>query len=170
MQPKRSAVFNAIFGTITNYIKANYQNYPGVPEFATFSKAYRPYTKVSSDQQPSFFLALGPQKPNQQQTPGKSELEMVFYALFFLSLDPLQENPSAVEILLNTLDMVDDALYNNGRPQSLATANGGVPLVYNCWIDRRNGNIEIRQPIALPQAAIIIPITTISGTRLNGLG
>jgi len=52
----------------------------------------------------------------------------------------------------------------------LAAANGGVPLVYNCWVDRRNGNIELRQPIALTQAAIIIPITTISGTRLNGLG
>jgi len=167
MQPSRAAVFNAVFTQISNFIQANYSNYAGVPQFRTLSKSYRPYTKAPSDQQPAFFLALGPQKEDQQDAPGKSRLEMCFYAIFFLSLDPLQQNPSAAEVLLNALDMVDDALYNQGRPQSLAAVNGGVPLVYNCWIDRRNGNIELRQPILLQQAALIVPITTMSGTRLQ---
>jgi hypothetical protein len=167
MQPTRSSVFNALFTTISSYVAANYSNYVGVPKFATLSKAYRPYTKVNSDQQPALYLACGPQKEDQQDAPGKSRLEMCFYVIIYLSLDPAQQNPSAAEVLLNTLDMVDDALYNQGRPQSLAGANGGVPLVYNAWIDRRNGNIEIRQPILLQQAALIVPVTTISGTRLQ---
>jgi hypothetical protein len=167
MQPTRSSVFNALFATITSYVAANYQNYQGVPKFATLSKAYRPYTKVGSDQQPALYLACGPQKQDQQDAPGKARLEMCFYVIVYLSIDPLQMNPSAAEVLLNTLDMVDDALYNQGRPQSLAAANGGQPLVYNAFIDRRNGNIEIRQPILLQQAALIIPVTTISGTRLQ---
>jgi len=167
MQPSRSKVFNAVFTLISSYVAANYQNYQGVPKFLTTSKAYKPYTKVTSDQQPALFLALGPQKEDQNDAPGKSKLEMCFYAIIFMSLDPLQQNPSAAEVLLNCLDLIDDSLYNAGRPQSLASVNGGVPLVYNAWIDRRNGNIEIRQPVLLQQAAIIIPITTISGTRLQ---
>lgn len=142
-------------------------NYEGVGRFQTLSKNYRPYTKVPSGAQPSFFLALGPQKPDQDTTPGKSKLEMVFYGIIFVSLDPAQNDPSAAEVLLNVLDMVDDAIYNLGRPQDLASQNGGKPLVYNTLIDRRNGNVEIRQPILLQQGAIIIPITTISGQRLQ---
>lgn len=166
-QGMRSKVFNALFSLLQTYVQTNYQNYDGVQKFATISKAYRPYTKVSSSQQPALFLALGPQKPDQDTTPGKSKLEMVFYIIIFMSLDPAQQNPSAVEVLLNALDMVDDALYNQGRPQNLASQNNGQPLVYNAFIDRRNGNIEIRQPILLQQGAIIIPVTTISGQRLQ---
>lgn len=168
MSVTRSQIFDGLYTLISGYITANYASYTGVPQFATFSKSYRPYTKVPSGQQPAFFLALGPQKPDQDTTPGKERLEMVFYAIIFLSIDPQQTTPcTPAEVLLNTLDMVSDALYNLGRPQSLASVNGGVPLVYNAFVDRRNGNIEIRQPILLQQAALIVPITTISGTRLG---
>lgn len=163
MNVSRVKVFNAIFNQMAGYIKANYQDYPNVPQFLTFSKAYRPYTKTNSDQQPAFYLALGPEAPDQAETPGATRWELTFYAIFLLNLDPLQQNPTACEVLLSTLDMIDDSLLNNGRPQNLASQNGGVPLVYNTFLDRRNGKVEIRQPVALPQAALIVPITVITG-------
>lgn len=168
MNVPRAQVFDAVFSLMSGYIKSNYSDYAGVPKFATLSKTYRPYGKVASDQQPAFFLALGPQAPDQDTTPGATRWELVFYAIVFMSLDPLQQTPTAAEILLSTIDMLDDSLFNNGRPQNLASQNNGTPLVYNTWLDRRNGKIEIRQPILVPQAAIVAPITAITGTQMNG--
>lgn len=163
MNVSRVAVFNAIYSLMSSYIQTNYSQYPNVPKFVTFSKAYRPYTKTPAGQQPAFYLLPGPEAPDQAETPGITRWELAFYAIVFLTLDPSMENPSASEVIMSTLDMLDDSLLNNGRPQNLASQNAGKPLVYNTFLDRRNGKVEIRLPILVSQAAIIVPITVITG-------
>lgn len=169
MNVPRSKVFNAVYNLMSSYIKSNYQKYPNVPQFVTFSKNYKPYEKTFSDAQPSFYLALGPESPDQDGTQGVTRWEMVFYAIVFMQIDPKQTNPTPAEVILSTIDMLDDSLFNNGRAQTLASQNNGQPLVSNCWFDKRAGKVEIRQPILLPQAAIVAPITSFAFTQLNGM-
>jgi hypothetical protein len=165
----RSKVFDALYNQIAGFIKLNYSNYPGVQKFMTMSKVYRPYEKNISDQQPSFYLTPGDQAGDQDETGwGITRWKLEFYAIIFMSLDPAQQNPTAAEVMLNTLDMIDDALFNNSLPQTLAGQNGGVPLVWNAWIDHAAGKIEIRLPVLSPQGAIVVPISCLTGTQLNG--
>jgi hypothetical protein len=169
MNVSRVRVYDALYNQIANYIKANYQKYVGVPQFATFSKVYRPYEKNLSDQQPSFYLLPWDQAGDQDETGfGITRWDLTFYAIIYMNIDPKQENPTAGEVLLATIDMIDDALFNNGRPQTLASQNNNVPLVANAWINHQAGKIEIRMPILNPQGDIVIPITVLTGTQLPG--
>jgi hypothetical protein len=169
MNLSRVKIYDALYNQIADYIRLNYQKYAGVPQFMTMSKVYRPYEKNLSDQQPSFYLTPGDQAGDQDETGwGITRWKMEFYAIFFLTLDSKQTNPTAGEVLLSMIDMIDDSLFNNAQPQTLASQNKGVPMVWNAWIDHAAGRIEIRLPILTTQAAVVIPISVLTGTQLNG--
>ena len=169
MNISRVKIYDALFTLISGYITANYAKYTGVPEFATLSKVYRPFEKGLSDQQPAFYLTPGAESGDQDNTGfGITRWELEFYAIILLNLDPKQQSPTAGEVLLSVIDMIDDAMFNNGRPQDLSSQNNNKPMVTNVWIDHRAGKIEVRVPIINPQGAIVIPITVLTSTQLNG--
>jgi len=168
MNVSRVTVYDALFTLMQSYIQDNYSDYANMPQFQTFSKNWLGMAKSFSGAQPAFYLAAGPEMPDQQTTPGICRWELVFKAYVLMTLDPLSESPSPSEVLLSTLDMIDDSLFNNGQPQNLASQNHGKPLVYNTFLDRRNGKIEIIQPSVSSQAAMLVPITVITGTQFNG--
>lgn len=169
MLNSRVQIYDALFNLISGYIAENYQDYPGVPQFTTMNKVYRPYEKTPSDQQPAFYLTPGDESPDQDGTGwGITRWELEFYAIIFMSLDRLQENPTAGEVLLSTLDMIDDALFNDGQAQTLASVNGGKPLVINAWMDHKVGKVEVTLPILSTQAALVIPINVLTSTQLSG--
>lgn len=169
MNRSRVVVYDALYNLLSGYIQSNYQNYANVPQFATFSKNFKPWEKTLSDEQPAFYLHPGPEAPDQDETGfGITRWELTFYVYIFIAIDQHQENPTPGEILLATVDMVDDAMFNLGQPQTLASQNGGKPLVANAWIDKRAGKVELRVSILKPQAAIVIPITVLTGSQQPG--
>lgn len=172
MNVSRVAVQQALFSQIAGYVKSSYTGYEYVPPFVSFGPAgfYRPFEKVLSDQQPALFVVPGPQKPDQDGTGfGITRWMLTFAAVVFFQAQPDSKNPTTAVVALSILDMLDDSLYNNGRPQTLAAQNNGKPLVANAWFDKHSGSIEIKLPLAAStQAAIIAPITVLTSSQLPG--
>jgi hypothetical protein len=171
MNVSRSVVLNALFNQVSSYVKENYSDYEYVPQFVSFGPAgyYRPFEKLPSDQQPVLYVVPGPQKPDQDATGfGITRWTLTFFVIVFFQREPDVNNPPTATVALNILDMLDDSLFNNGQPQTLAAQNNGVPLVANAWFDKHAGNVEIRLPVLANQAAIIAPVTVLTSTQLPG--
>lgn len=172
MNCPRAQVLEALFNQIASYVQANYTDYDYVPPFVTFGPAgfYRPFEKLDSDMQPALYVVPGEEKPDQDNTGfGITRWTLTFHAIIFFQRQPDAQNPTTATVLLNILDMLDDSLFNNGQPQTLADQNNGVPLVANAWLDKHAGNIEIRLPVLANQAAIIASITVLASTQRNGM-
>jgi hypothetical protein len=171
MNVPRSTVMQALFNQIAGYTQENWQDYANVPEFVTFGPAgfFRPYAKVPTDQQPALYLIPREERPDQDATGfGLTRWALSFAVIVLFNMEPDQKNPNAAQVALSILDMLDDSLFNNGQPQTLAAQNNNVPLVANAWFDKHSGPIELGLPVLSNQAAIVAPITVLTSQQQPG--
>lgn len=177
-RPSREQVYAALFQLL---LTANDQ-LPDELKFVTTGRKLLAWTDVPEPNQPAMFLKQGPQEGFQGQPKHASTVYTTglptwiwtcnVWIYFRLDAANLQQPVVPDQIVNAYIDAIEKVItgvpgqpgqYNyavGGNLQTLASVNGGVPLVFNTWFD---GTVNFDDGLLDNQGVISIPISILIG-------